>query len=187
MTSDTSRVRKALATFVQDAIDKGATTVEDIHKSIADLLPLRMLERSELLVVADQRHEVLDPGAIRRERGQQRARRVAAPGESFSRHGDGEFRGEGVVAPAVRVLERREREERVDLAGNREAGEVEVEPAQVAEHVQAVGGITRRGGRTPQTRTCAGNAAPSPPGWRGVPHVGTSPRGRRQAGHGFRH
>jgi uncharacterized membrane-anchored protein YhcB (DUF1043 family) len=40
--------RKALARFVQDAIDKGATTVEEIHKSIADL-PLHILEESELL------------------------------------------------------------------------------------------------------------------------------------------
>jgi len=40
--------RTALARFIQDAIDKGATTVEEIHKSIADL-PLKMLEESELL------------------------------------------------------------------------------------------------------------------------------------------
>ncbi len=40
--------RKALIRFVQDAIDRGATTVEEIHKSIADL-PLRILEESELL------------------------------------------------------------------------------------------------------------------------------------------
>jgi len=40
--------RKALARFIQDAIDRGATTVEEIHKSIADL-PLKMLEESELL------------------------------------------------------------------------------------------------------------------------------------------
>jgi hypothetical protein len=37
-----------LARFVLDAIDKGATTVEDIHKAIADL-PLNILEESELL------------------------------------------------------------------------------------------------------------------------------------------
>ena len=48
MTSEMRDERKALAKFVQDAIDKGATTVEDIHKSIADL-PLRILEESELL------------------------------------------------------------------------------------------------------------------------------------------
>jgi hypothetical protein len=48
MTSDRNRGRKALAKFIHDAIDKGATTVEDIHKSIADL-PLKILEESELL------------------------------------------------------------------------------------------------------------------------------------------
>lgn len=48
MTSDARSEGKALASFVQDAIDKGATTVEDIHKSIADL-PLRILEKSEVL------------------------------------------------------------------------------------------------------------------------------------------
>jgi histone H3/H4 len=48
MTSDVSSEGKALARFVQDAIDKGATTVEDIHKAIADL-PLSILEESELL------------------------------------------------------------------------------------------------------------------------------------------
>ena len=36
MTSDRIRERKALAKFIHDAIEKGATTVEDIHKSIAD-------------------------------------------------------------------------------------------------------------------------------------------------------
>ena len=40
--------RKAMIRLVQDAIDKGATTVEEIHKSIADL-PLKILEESELL------------------------------------------------------------------------------------------------------------------------------------------
>jgi hypothetical protein len=40
--------RRNVAKLIQDAIDKGATTVEDIHKSIADL-PLRMLEERELL------------------------------------------------------------------------------------------------------------------------------------------
>jgi hypothetical protein len=40
--------RKTLVRLVQDAIDKGATTVEDVHKSIADL-PLRILEESDLL------------------------------------------------------------------------------------------------------------------------------------------
>lgn len=43
-----STERKTLIRFVQDAIDKGATTVEEIHKSIADL-PLKILEESDLL------------------------------------------------------------------------------------------------------------------------------------------
>ena len=40
--------RKTFIRFIQDAIDRGATTVEEVHKSIADL-PLRILEESELL------------------------------------------------------------------------------------------------------------------------------------------
>jgi histone H3/H4 len=48
MSSDAKNDGRALTRFVQDAIDKGATTVEDIHKSIADL-PLRILEESDLL------------------------------------------------------------------------------------------------------------------------------------------
>jgi len=40
--------KKTLTRLVQDAIDEGATTVEDIHKAIADL-PLKMLEESDLL------------------------------------------------------------------------------------------------------------------------------------------
>jgi uncharacterized membrane-anchored protein YhcB (DUF1043 family) len=48
MTSHESSERKPVAKLVQDAIDKGATTVEEIHKSIADL-PLRILEESDLL------------------------------------------------------------------------------------------------------------------------------------------
>src|SRR4030095_6400602 len=40
--------RKTLARLMEDAIDKGATTVEDIHKSIADL-PLKVLEESDVL------------------------------------------------------------------------------------------------------------------------------------------
>ena len=43
-----SEKRKALASFIHDAIDKGATTIEEIHKSIADL-PLKMLEETDLL------------------------------------------------------------------------------------------------------------------------------------------
>ena len=48
MATEKSDQRKALARFIQDAIDQGATTVEDIHKSIAGL-PLKVLEESELL------------------------------------------------------------------------------------------------------------------------------------------
>jgi histone H3/H4 len=43
-----SSERKTLVQFIQDAIDKGATTVEEVHKAIADL-PLKILEESELL------------------------------------------------------------------------------------------------------------------------------------------
>jgi len=43
-----STEKKTLTRLVQDAIDRGATTVEEIHKSIADL-PLKMLEESQLL------------------------------------------------------------------------------------------------------------------------------------------
>jgi predicted DNA-binding protein len=48
MSTDKTSERKALAKFVEEAIEKGATTVEDVHKSIADL-PLKILEESELL------------------------------------------------------------------------------------------------------------------------------------------
>jgi hypothetical protein len=40
--------KKTLTRLIQDEIDKGATTVEEIHKAIADL-PLKMLEESDLL------------------------------------------------------------------------------------------------------------------------------------------
>ncbi len=40
--------KKTLITLVQEEIDKGATTVEEIHKAIADL-PLKALEESDLL------------------------------------------------------------------------------------------------------------------------------------------
>ena len=40
--------KKTLTRLVQDQIDKGATTVEEIHKAIADL-PLKILEESDLL------------------------------------------------------------------------------------------------------------------------------------------
>ena len=38
---------KGLARWIQDAVDEGATTVEEIHKSIADL-PLKVLEQSDI-------------------------------------------------------------------------------------------------------------------------------------------
>ena len=40
--------KKTLTRLVQDEIDKGTTTVEEIHKAIADL-PLKMLEEIDLL------------------------------------------------------------------------------------------------------------------------------------------
>jgi uncharacterized membrane-anchored protein YhcB (DUF1043 family) len=40
--------KKTLISLVQEEIDKGATTVEEIHKAIADL-PLKFLEDSDLL------------------------------------------------------------------------------------------------------------------------------------------
>jgi hypothetical protein len=40
--------KKTLPKLIQEAIDKGATTVEEIHKSIVDL-PLKILEESDLL------------------------------------------------------------------------------------------------------------------------------------------
>jgi hypothetical protein len=40
--------KKTLTRLIQDEIDKGATTVEEIHKAIADL-PLKVLEGSHLL------------------------------------------------------------------------------------------------------------------------------------------
>jgi hypothetical protein len=43
-----TRDRKPLAKAIQDSIEKGATAVEEVHKSIADL-PLKMLEGSERL------------------------------------------------------------------------------------------------------------------------------------------
>ena len=39
---------KSLAEYVEDAVDKGATTVEEIHRAIAEL-PVTVLERADLL------------------------------------------------------------------------------------------------------------------------------------------
>ena len=36
MTTDRTAERKALAKFIEEAIEKGATTVEDVHRSIAE-------------------------------------------------------------------------------------------------------------------------------------------------------
>jgi hypothetical protein len=43
-----TRKRQSLTDVIEEAVDKGATTVEQIHKSIADL-PLKLLEESERL------------------------------------------------------------------------------------------------------------------------------------------
>lgn len=48
MAKTSSRIEaKELADLVEEAIDEGATTVEEIHKAIADL-PLEVLERLDL-------------------------------------------------------------------------------------------------------------------------------------------
>ncbi|HEX5362118.1 MAG TPA: hypothetical protein VFW49_13705 [Fluviicoccus sp.] len=47
---------EALKDLVQDAIDKGATTVEQIHKSIVDL-PLSVLEKNGLLDVDSEKRD----------------------------------------------------------------------------------------------------------------------------------
>ena len=44
----TSARGSGLASAIEDTIDKGATSVEKLHKSLVDL-PLRVLEESELL------------------------------------------------------------------------------------------------------------------------------------------
>ena len=43
-----TKPRQSLTALIEDAVDKGATTIEEIHKSIADL-PLKLLEETELL------------------------------------------------------------------------------------------------------------------------------------------
>jgi hypothetical protein len=43
-----TKERQSLAELIEEAVDKGATAVEEIHKSIADL-PLKLLEESELV------------------------------------------------------------------------------------------------------------------------------------------
>ena len=48
MATDRTGKWKTRVRFITDAIEKGATTVEDVHKSIAQL-PLKVLEESDLL------------------------------------------------------------------------------------------------------------------------------------------
>ena len=43
-----TKKRQSLTGLIEEAVDKGATTVEEIHKSIADF-PLKLMEGSELL------------------------------------------------------------------------------------------------------------------------------------------
>ena len=43
-----TKKRQFLTEVIEEAVDKGATTVEEIHKSIADF-PLRLMEENELL------------------------------------------------------------------------------------------------------------------------------------------
>jgi hypothetical protein len=47
MPTDRTPERKALVRFIEEAIEKGATTVEDVHKSIAQL-PLKILEETDV-------------------------------------------------------------------------------------------------------------------------------------------
>ena len=48
MATDQTAKRKTRVRFIEEAIEKGATTVEGVHKSIAQL-PLKVLEESDLL------------------------------------------------------------------------------------------------------------------------------------------
>jgi len=43
-----TKERQSLTELIEEAVDKGTTTVEEIHKSIA-ALPLTLMEESELL------------------------------------------------------------------------------------------------------------------------------------------
>jgi hypothetical protein len=60
-------------------------------------------------------------------------------GEPFARGCRSELRSERVVASMVEALECRESEQRVELTRDRGAGEIEVEPTRVSQHVD--GGI----------------------------------------------
>ena len=48
MATDRTAERRALVRSIEEAIEKAATTVEGVHKSIAQL-PLKVLEESDLL------------------------------------------------------------------------------------------------------------------------------------------
>jgi hypothetical protein len=48
MSTDRTAERKVLVRFIEEAIEKSARTVEDVHKSIAQL-PLKILEETDLL------------------------------------------------------------------------------------------------------------------------------------------
>ena len=48
MSTDRTAKRKTRVRFIAEAIEKGATTVEGVHKSVAQL-PLKVLEESDLL------------------------------------------------------------------------------------------------------------------------------------------
>ena len=81
-----TRNRQTLVKLIQDSIDKGATSVEEIHKSIADL-PLKILEGSELLKapakevrqLRDHTIGELHAGAQHRHGGRRRLGRAKLP------------------------------------------------------------------------------------------------------------
>ena len=54
---------KKLIELIEDAVDKGATTVEEIHRDIAGL-PLSMLERAGLLESTTERVRSLQDATI---------------------------------------------------------------------------------------------------------------------------
>ena len=54
---------KQLIELIEDAVDKGATTVEEIHREIANL-PLSMLERAELLESTTEKVRSLQDASI---------------------------------------------------------------------------------------------------------------------------
>lgn len=54
---------KELVELIEDAVDKGATTVEEIHREIADL-PLSILERAGLLESTTEKVRSLQDASI---------------------------------------------------------------------------------------------------------------------------